>query len=186
MQPGAALGGALNRVAAMSTPWCEVGFRLTGRWAEVLSYRREHGDAMMYAMGKFADLVLGASLLALAGCSTETGADGGTSSDACPGAINWRDASSVEGGQAVVQGPVVSASYQADVTGQPTFLNLGADYPDHSRFTVVIWGQDRADFPTPPEVLFDGMTLCVSGEVYEYEGAPQIRVDDPSQLSTLP
>lgn len=38
-------------------------------------------------------------------------------------------------------GRVVSWS-SPDVNGDPLFINIGADYPDDSRLTVVIWGGD--------------------------------------------
>ncbi len=66
--------------------------------------------------------------------------------------------------------------------GQPTFLNVGKDYPDPGRFTVLIWGEDRANFSTPPEDAYAGVTICVTGSVQTYEGVPEVVVHDPAAI----
>jgi DNA/RNA endonuclease YhcR with UshA esterase domain len=81
-----------------------------------------------------------------------------------------------------VSGPVVSTYYAEDSNGQPTFINVGRDYPDPSRFTVVIWGDSRANFEQPPEKAYDGKVICVTGVVTIYQGAAQIEVAQPSQI----
>ena len=130
--------------------------------------------------------------LALTGCSNETPATDRSSiadtsvEEPCPGAIDWTEAASAEGQNVVVQGQVMSARYESGITGEPTFLNVGADYPDPSRFTVVIWGQDRGNFDEAPEVAYDSETLCVSGDVTNYQGVPQMAVSDPSQVTIVP
>ena len=67
------------------------------------------------------------------------------------------------------------------VEGQPTFVNLDKAYPDQP-FTVVIWGDDRPRFSSPPEVAFDGKRICVSGVIETFRGKPQIVVHDPKQI----
>ena len=104
----------------------------------------------------------------------------------CPEATNWTDADSVEGESGEIVGPVISTSYRPDVKGEPTFLNVGADYPKSSRFTVVIWGEDRGNFPTEPESDFDQETICVNGDVFDYRGVSEIAVSDPSQIEISP
>jgi len=39
---------------------------------------------------------------------------------------------------ATVCGPVVSAYFATSMNGQPTFLNIGNEYPDPKRFTALI------------------------------------------------
>jgi hypothetical protein len=53
------------------------------------------------------------------------------------------------GETATVCGTVVSARYAASTKSQPTFLNLDKPYPNQV-FTVLIWGQNRSKFGTPP------------------------------------
>lgn len=81
-----------------------------------------------------------------------------------------------------VCGRVASAAHFANVNGRPTFLNLDRPYPDQL-FTVVIWGQSRSRFDTPPERLYDGKLICVSGEIETYKGRPQIEVKSPEQIA---
>ena len=49
------------------------------------------------------------------------------------------------GREAIVEGQVVEATYQARLRGRPTFLNLDKPHKEHG-FTVVIWGRDRERF----------------------------------------
>jgi hypothetical protein len=91
-----------------------------------------------------------------------------------------------EAGQHVGQvarvcGQVASVAHMASVNGQPTFLNLDRPYPDQL-FTVVIWGRSRSRFDSPPEQLYDGKSICVTGTIATYKGKPQIIVEDPAQI----
>lgn len=46
----------------------------------------------------------------------------------------------------------------------------------------MIPGLSRAAFNEPPEVLFNGKTVCVTGLIVDYRGKPEIVVEDPSQI----
>jgi hypothetical protein len=81
-----------------------------------------------------------------------------------------------------VCGFVAGAAHIASVSGKPTFLNMGRAYPDQD-FTAVVWGRVRSRFETPPERLYDGKTICVTGKVELYKGKPQITVESPDQIS---
>ncbi len=85
------------------------------------------------------------------------------------------------GETATVCGTVASAAYLGRSSGSPTFLNLDRPYPDQP-FTVVIWGTSRGLFEDEPEALFDGRRICVTGRIEQYQGTPQIVVDDPAQI----
>lgn len=137
-------------------------------------------------------LVLAAAV-ALAGCSG--GASQGeeqstlppTATEAaaagpCAGAISWHEARDHAGERATVAGPVAETFYDAASNGQPTFLNLGAGYPDPDRVTVLIWGDDRGEFPDPPETAYAGKTICVSGEIELSQGVAEIVVFTPAQI----
>ena len=80
-----------------------------------------------------------------------------------------------------VCGTVAGTKYDAHVRGNPTFLDLGAAYPNQV-FTVVIWGDDRGKFGAP-EVTYNGKRICVTGLVRSYRGIPEIVVHDPDQVS---
>jgi len=100
----------------------------------------------------------------------------------CLGAIPWYDAINYVGSAATVIGPVVSSLYASDVPGAPTFLNIGAGYPDASRFTALIWVEYRENFPAPPEDMYAGATVCVAGFIELYEGVAEILVTGPDQI----
>jgi DNA/RNA endonuclease YhcR with UshA esterase domain len=85
------------------------------------------------------------------------------------------------GEDATVCGIVASATYAQRSRRTPTFLNLDRPYPHHI-FTIVIWGDNRAKFSTPPESL-RGARICVSGAILFYRGKPEIIVSEPSQIS---
>lgn len=97
-------------------------------------------------------------------------------------AISWDEAKDQIGDRTTVCGPVAGTFYGSNLNGRPTFLNIGEDHPSRKRFTVVIWGENRGNFPHPPESYYDGKTICVAGLIQEYEGIPQIEVTTPDQI----
>ena len=96
--------------------------------------------------------------------------------------ISWDKASQYIGERVTVCGPVAGTKYASTSKGKPTFLNIGRAYPDPGRFTVVIWGNYRSNFSSPPEIYYADKTICVYGLVTEYEGIPQIEVKTPDQI----
>lgn len=106
--------------------------------------------------------------------------------DPCPGAIPWDQAAAYAGQQVTVIGPVVGATWASQSRGQPTFLNLGLPYPDPARFTVLIWIDSRGAFPAPPEELYAGRIICVSGVVELYQGSAEMEITGPEQITVVP
>ena len=98
------------------------------------------------------------------------------------GAISWDKAKDHIGDRTTVWGPVAGASYRPDIRGQPTWLNIGKDWPSPERFVVIIWGKNRGNFPKAPETYYLGKTIYVTGLITEYNAIPQIEVTDPSQI----
>jgi len=86
------------------------------------------------------------------------------------------------GTSAKVCGEVASADYLPGVSGQPTFLNLDEPYPNPV-FTVVIFGENRPRFSSPPEQAYLGRPVCVTGTIREHEGLPQITVSNPERIT---
>lgn len=99
-----------------------------------------------------------------------------------PQTIRWNEARSYIGDRLTVYGPVAGTRYASSSRGRPTFINLGRDFPDPNRFTVVIWEGCRPNFSTPPEVLYRGKNIYVTGLVTQYQGVPQIEVCYPYQI----
>ena len=97
-------------------------------------------------------------------------------------AISWDEAKDHVGDRTTVYGPVAGTKYGATSRGKPTWLNIGKDHPSSERFVVIIWGENRGNFPQPPESYYDGKTIYVTGLIQEYEGIPQIEVTTPNQI----
>ncbi len=96
--------------------------------------------------------------------------------------INWNEADGYIDEFVTVCGPVVSAYFATSTNGQPTFLNIGKEYPDPERFTALIWGRDLEYFPFNPDEYYFGKTICIQGFVEEYKGTLEIEVTDPEQI----
>ncbi|MFN2145314.1 MAG: hypothetical protein ACK2T7_08160 [Anaerolineales bacterium] len=64
-------------------------------------------------------------------------------------------------------------SYKSSVNGSPTFCN-DQPFPNHS-FTYLIWGEDLSHL--------DGQCVLVSGRIVEYDGKPQIVLENEDQVT---
>ena len=62
-----------------------------------------------------------------------------------------------------------------------TMISLGGASPGQ-KITILIKGTDRNNFPSPPEKLYTGKTVCVKGPVELQGGMPAIVVKDPGQI----
>jgi hypothetical protein len=105
--------------------------------------------------------------------------------EACPGAVNWPQTDRYVGKTVTIKGPVQSVRYEPSSTGQPTFLNVGEDYPSNDRIAVVIWGQNRSTFSPKPEVAYRDETVCITAEVGTYRGVTQMTVTRPNQVQVV-
>lgn len=92
-----------------------------------------------------------------------------------------QEAADVVGERARVCGAVAEVTFIQTIDGQPTFINLERAHPNQP-FTAVIWADDRGRWSTPPEALYDGTDVCVTGTVRLHEGTPQIIVARPEQI----
>jgi hypothetical protein len=99
----------------------------------------------------------------------------------CRGGLAPRDAIRHIGETSTVCGVVASAMFEANVQNQPTLLDLREPFP-HAVFTAVIYRDNRPKFGTP-ETSLRGRRICVTGQVSDYRGKPEIVLTDPSQLS---
>ena len=94
----------------------------------------------------------------------------------------WYQAKRYAGLTKTVKGPVKGTSYESSESGRPTFLNIGKNYPNRSRFTVVIWGKYRSAFSSRPEVFYRGKTVLATGKIAMYKGSAQMFIRSPSEL----
>ena len=93
--------------------------------------------------------------------------------------LSPEEAASHIGETATVCGVVASGEYEANV--RTTLLDLGKPNPN-AIFTAVIYGDHRAKFGDP-ETSLQGKRICVTGQISDYQGKPEIVLTDPSQLS---
>jgi DNA/RNA endonuclease YhcR with UshA esterase domain len=47
---------------------------------------------------------------------------------------------------------------------------------------VLIWGSDRSKFEKPPDMLYSGKEICVTGMIQSYQGKAEIIVKEPAQI----
>lgn len=62
-----------------------------------------------------------------------------------------------------------------------TFLNVGGNHPNEL-LTLLIKGDDRKKFKTPPEEMFKDKKVCITGTIIDYKGKPEMIITDPDQL----
>jgi hypothetical protein len=129
-------------------------------------------------------LVLAAVAAASASSAVRSSAIVGSSSLTCSGAISWQNARSAVGRTATIRGRVAGTRFASASNGSPTFLNLGVNYPNPRRFTVVIWIENRGAFGRP-EIRYRGKSICVRGRVQSYGGVPEIEARSPAQIKVL-
>ena len=96
--------------------------------------------------------------------------------------IKLEDAKNKVGDSITVCGKVFSARYVSTAENTPTFLNLGAAFPNQL-LTLVIWGEVRKQFNGNPEDIFMNKELCIKGKIELYRERPQIVIKQSSQVS---
>lgn len=82
------------------------------------------------------------------------------------GGLTWDQAIFHVGTVKRVCGPLASVRSSDD----DVFLNIGRDYPDATRFTIVIWDVGGVEYIEP------GATLCTEGVITTYQGVAQIEL----------
>ncbi|MEZ4767119.1 MAG: phospholipase D-like domain-containing protein [Caldilineales bacterium] len=90
--------------------------------------------------------------------------------------IGWQEAGQHIDQTVTVEGDIVR-SYDS---GKVTFLNFAQEY--QGTFTVAIFASDYGKFPEPPDAYYLGQRIQVTGKVKEYQGAPEMVVEDPAQI----
>jgi micrococcal nuclease len=93
--------------------------------------------------------------------------------------VSWQDAAQYYGQSVTVEGRVVE-TYNS---GKVVFLDFHEDYRQY--FKAVIFPDDWDKFPEPPEKLFLDKLVRVTGLVKEYEGAPEIIIEEPTQIKIV-
>ena len=84
------------------------------------------------------------------------------------------------GKTATVCGKVADTRYLDSSNRKPTFLNFDQKFPNHT-FTAIIFGDNREKFGKPEQQYLD-KNVCVTGEIKNYNGKPQVELTDPKQI----
>src|ERR1700748_511891 len=58
-----------------------------------------------------------------------------------------------------------------------TLIDVGGSHPNEL-LTLIIKGDDRKKFKTPPEEAFKGKKVCITGQVVDYKGKHEIMITE--------
>lgn len=95
------------------------------------------------------------------------------------GIVDWQDAGQYLGQRLTVEGDVV----RVHNSGRAAFLNFAEDY--QGRFSVVIFAADFEQWPQPPDQVYLGQRVRVTGKIKDYNGAPEVIVESPAQIEII-
>lgn len=99
--------------------------------------------------------------------------------------IKLEEAKDHIGDSVKVRGKVYGIRYMESVRNNPTFINLGAAYPNQL-LTVVIWGDVKKNLGyNPEEEKYAKGVAVVTGRVESYRDRLQIVIKDPKQLKFI-
>ena len=101
--------------------------------------------------------------------------------EAPPIAINIAQAADYEGQMVTVCSKVYGTKYMESSKSKPTFLDLGADYPNEL-LTVFIEEVDRANFTNKPEDFYKNKEVCITGKIKRHKGRVEINVTKQDEI----
>lgn len=92
----------------------------------------------------------------------------------CDNPVPWNEASLHIGQTWVVVGPVIKVTRRPDVRGNPTWVDVGAAYPNAERLSVVLWGTEKNGSSLIEPSQLEGRRICMVGKITNYKGTSQI------------
>jgi hypothetical protein len=95
--------------------------------------------------------------------------------------ISAAEAAKHIGEKTTVCDKVFGGRYLDNANGKPTLINMGAVFPNNP-FTFVVFDDDRKKFSYQPETFLIDKQVCVTGEIKEFRGKPQMVVADTAQV----
>lgn len=96
-------------------------------------------------------------------------------------AIKLEDAAKHAGDSVTVCGKVAGGRFLEQIENSPTFLNLGAAYPNQL-LTVVIYKDQRAQYDPVPETQYMDKEICVTGKIVIMRDRPQLVIYSKDQI----
>jgi hypothetical protein len=129
-------------------------------------------------------LAIGAGLTALVAAVVVTASSlsgSEVSPPSCSAAVPWDEASRSPRSLGTIKGNVVNVQR----VGGKTYMNIGLDYPEPKRWSVVIANSDLGAFESGVQQLYENKQIAVSGRVDKLsDEAASIEVSEPAQIST--
>ncbi len=95
--------------------------------------------------------------------------------------IKLQDAGKHVGDSVTVCGKVAGGVFLEQMENTPTYLSLGAAYPDQL-LTIMISQDQRGQYETAPETMYLGKYICVTGKIIMMRERPQIVVYKKEQI----
>jgi len=81
-----------------------------------------------------------------------------------------------------VCGKVYGSKFLESAKNAPTFINVGAQYPN-AKLTLVIWGTARTNFKNKPEDFYNNKNICITGKVELFKDKPQIVIEKEESIT---
>ena len=95
--------------------------------------------------------------------------------------IKLEDAGKHVGDSVNVCGKVAGGIFLEQMEGSPTFLALGAAYPDQL-LTLMIAKDQRGQYEAAPETFYLDKEVCVTGKIVIIQERPQITIYRKEQI----
>ncbi len=104
----------------------------------------------------------------------------------CGNPLPWQQARANIGRTVAVVGPLMNVTTPTPGTfnGDPTWIAVGGVYPSTERLSVVIWGDNKNEFPGVSSRLA-GLSVCIIGLIEIFRGTPQIEMRTASQFYVM-
>ena len=103
----------------------------------------------------------------------------------CDNPISWQQAGQHIGQTVAVAGPLMKVTSRENIRGNPTWIDIGGVYPNAQRLVLVIWGEQKPNFPMVGLGQLEGRSICIIGQIKTYKGNLQIELKTASQLKVL-
>lgn len=95
--------------------------------------------------------------------------------------ITVAEAKDHAGEKVTICGEIKETFYNTKSKGEPTMLNFGAPYPNHT-FSCIIWKDDLVNFDYKPATYLKGKQICVTGIIKMYKGKPEMELHGQDQV----
>ena len=95
--------------------------------------------------------------------------------------VKLEDAAKHIGDSVIVCGKVADAAFVETMENSPTFLNLGAPYPNQL-LNLVIWKDQRDQYNPTPEMLYVNKNVCVTGKIELINDFPEMVIHNKNQI----